>query len=126
MLLRDYTGVNRLPSFLHCSVALAVALAATHVNALPIQLSVGQTAAVRGGKVTLLRVLDSRCPPRAYCIMAGNLAASLMVTKGQTTRTLKLLLPGDAVNSPLGKLKLTSGTRLDRGKKQILVLEVTP
>ena len=95
-------------------------------SATPLTLTAGQTVQTGGARITLLRVTDGRCPPRALCIMAGNLTASVMVTKGSVTRTLKLWLPGQAVNTPAGTLKLTAATRLGQGRQKLTFDLVRP
>lgn len=91
-------------------------------SATTLTLTPGQTASVDGAKITLLRVTDSRCLPHAYCIMAGNVTASVMVSKLGTIRTLKVTLPGGAVNTPAGILRLQGATRMEKGQRQRLTL----
>lgn len=109
--------MNRLLSLVLCG-AFSLASAA------PFVLAPGQTAQAGEARITLLSVRDSRCPPRAYCIMAGQLTANVMVTRGSTTRTLKLLLPGQAQRTPAGTLKLTAATRLGESRPQKLTFDL--
>ncbi|AAF11908.1 hypothetical protein [Deinococcus radiodurans] len=93
-------------------------------SAAPLTVRVGQTVRVGGATVTVLRLTDGRCPPRAYCLLAGQVTASVMVTKGSATRTLKLTLPGRAVNTPAGTLKLTGASRLGQDRTPRLTLDL--
>ena len=93
-------------------------------SAAPLTVRLGQTVRVGGAKVTVLRVTDGRCPPRAYCLLAGQVTASVMVTKGSATRTLKLTLPGRAVNTPAGTLRLTGASRLGQFRTPRLTLDL--
>lgn len=92
-------------------------------SAAPFTLSPGQTVQAGQARVTLLNVRDGRCPPRAYCIMAGQLTANVMVTRGSTTRTLLLLL-GQPQRTPAGTLKLTAATRLGERSPQKLTFDL--
>lgn len=76
-------------------------------------LSAGQATLVGGGSVLVLRTEDSRCPPQAFCFMAGTLKASLLVLKGFSARMVKLEL-GQTAPTPLGPLKLESAGREQR------------
>ncbi|EYB69426.1 hypothetical protein DEIPH_ctg008orf0164 [Deinococcus phoenicis] len=84
-------------------------------------LQAGQTASLNGAQLTLLRFTDSRCPPRALCVMAGNVTAKVFVRRGQSSRLYTVVLPGQAVGTLAGKLKLTAATRAKaRRQKQVL------
>lgn len=73
----------------------------------------GQTVTVNATKVTLVTVLDSRCLPRALCLMAGNVQAKLLMTKGKSSRDYTVFLPGKAVSTLIGTLTLKTATRRD-------------
>ncbi|GAA5514498.1 hypothetical protein Dcar01_03254 [Deinococcus carri] len=105
------------PRFLLLALALA---GLSPASAAPgpdvLRLHAGQTTTANGAQITLLRFSDSRCPPRAYCILAGNVTAKVFVRKGPSARLYTLFLPGQAVNTPGGKLNLTAATRAERGQ----------
>ena len=75
----------------------------------------GQPAA----KVTLLSLRDSRCPPRAYCLVAGNVTARVFVTRGASSRLYTLTLPGVPAATLAGPLRLTAATRLGEGPQRL-------
>ena len=83
-----------------------------------------QSAQVGGAQITLLRLSDSRCPPHASCLLAGNVTASLLVREGSTLRTVKVFLPGRAALTPAGLLRLQAATRLGEGKRQRLTFRL--
>lgn len=93
-------------------------------SAAPFTLAPGQPAQAGPARITLLSVQDGRCPPRALCLMAGELTAKVMVTRGNTTRTLTLRLPGQAQGTPAGTLKLTAATRLGERRAQKLTFDL--
>ncbi|KQR15611.1 hypothetical protein [Deinococcus sp. Leaf326] len=77
-----------------CVLALLSGLA----GAARVELSPGKTVWLGKRQVTLLRLQDSRCPPTANCVWAGELSAALLVVAapgepGPRTRFLRLTLP---------------------------------
>ena len=93
-------------------------------SAAPFTLTPGQTAQAGKARIKLLSVQDGRCLPRAFCLMAGELTAKVMVTRGGATRTLTLRLPGQVQNTPAGPLKLTAATRLGEHRVQKLTFDL--
>lgn len=88
-------------------------------------LGAGQTASVPAApgrpaaKVTLLGLRDSRCPPRAYCFVAGNVTARVFVTRGASSRLYTLTLPGVSAATLAGPLRLTAATRPGAGPQRL-------
>ena len=87
-------------------------------------LGAGQTTTLNGTKVTLLRVTDSRCPPRAICVMAGHVKASLFVVKGSSARLHTVYLPGVPVVTAAGEVGLKAATRRESNGPQRLTFQV--
>ncbi|GGM09667.1 hypothetical protein [Deinococcus aerophilus] len=83
---------------------------ASGASAATLTLQAGQSALVGDTRVTLLRVNDSRCPPRAQCIVAGNVAARIFVVRGSSARLYTVLLPGPTVQTAAGALRLSAAT----------------
>ncbi|RJF72263.1 MULTISPECIES: hypothetical protein [Deinococcus] len=67
----------------------------TMIRPAQLTLSAGQTGKLGFQTVTLLKVLDSRCPPGSQCAWSGDVAAEVRVLKGRETKTLTLRLPND-------------------------------
>ena len=88
-------------------------------------LRAGQTASVPAtpgqpaAKVTLLSLRDSRCPPRAYCLVAGNVTARVFVTRVASSRLYTLTLPGGSAATLAGPLRITAATRLGEGPQRL-------
>lgn len=93
-------------------------------SAASVTLSAGQSVAIGGAKVTLLRFTDSRCPEKAICVMAGNVKASVFVVRGTSARLHTVYLPGRAVPTAAGALSLKAATRREGGLLQRLRFEV--
>lgn len=55
----------------------------------------GQRGKVGLQTVTLLKVLDNRCPPGVQCVWAGDVVAEVQVVKGRSTSNLTLRFPHD-------------------------------
>ncbi|WP_394649061.1 hypothetical protein [uncultured Deinococcus sp.] len=115
-----------------CSALLGAALLGTPAAAsapVPtpwtLTLAAGQTASVPAtpgqpaAKVTLLSFSDSRCPPRAYCFVAGNVKARVFVTRGASSRLYTLTLPGVSAATLAGPLRLTAATRPGQGPQRL-------
>ncbi len=85
-------------------------LTCASAGAATLTLQAGQTALTGGTKVTLLRVSDSRCPPRAQCIVAGRVTARVFVVRGSSARLYTVFLPGPAVQTAAGALRLSAAT----------------
>ena len=81
--------------------------------------SVPATPGQPAAKVTLLSLRDSRCPPRAYCLVAGNVTARVFVTRGASSRLYTLTLPGVPAATLAGPLRLTAATRLGEGPQRL-------
>jgi hypothetical protein len=79
-------------------------------SAATLTLQAGQSALVGNTRVTLLRVSDSRCPPRAQCIVAGRVTARIFVVRGSSARLYTVFLPGPAVQTAAGALRLSAAT----------------
>jgi hypothetical protein len=77
----------------------------------------GQPAA----KVTLLSFSDSRCPPRAYCLVQGRVTARVFVTRGASSRLYTLTLPGGSAMTLAGPLRLTAATGRDEGPQRLTI-----
>lgn len=86
----------------------------------------GQTVPLAGGQFTLVSMTDSRCPPRAFCLMAGNVRARVLLVQGQTSRFYTVFLPGQPVATISGTLRLKTATSRDTKGLPRLVFEVTP
>ncbi len=71
---------------------------------------VGQTLNINGAKLTLIKAIDTRCLPRAHCIMAGDVQAKLLVARGSKTRLYTVFLPGKVVLTLAGEVTLASAT----------------
>ncbi|QLG09587.1 hypothetical protein HLB42_01525 [Deinococcus sp. D7000] len=93
-------------------------------SASSVTLGAGQSAALNGAKVTLLRVTDSRCPLTAICVMAGNVKASLFVVRGTSARLYTVYLPGVPVQTAAGRVTLKAATRREEGGAQRLTFEL--
>lgn len=71
-------------------------------SAATLTLSPGQTGRLGDFTLTVLRVQDSRCRPDVQCIQAGELKASVLVSRGNRLALLRLVPPG----SPSGFIPL--------------------
>lgn len=98
------------------SAFLTLALATLSVaSAESVSVNLGESVQVNGGRITLLTVKDTRCPPRALCFLStGSVRAEVRVEQGNKVGTYLVSLPGQAVDTPLGKLWMKTATKADR------------
>ena len=86
----------------------------TVIRPAQLTLSAGQTGKLGFQTVTLLKVMDSRCPPGMQCAWAGDVAAEVRVVKlrEQDAKTYTLRLPADPEQAWPG-LRILSATQGD-------------
>ncbi|MDO4246988.1 MAG: hypothetical protein Q4C89_13270 [Deinococcus sp.] len=109
--------MNRLLALLFCGVfSLASASSVT--------LSLWQTAKTERGTLTLLRVQDERCPPRAFCLMSGGMRATVLVRQGFHFRLVQVNWPGQAEATPAGPLSLSRVSRREAGAAPQVTFEL--
>lgn len=69
----------------------------------------GQTGELGDGKITVMRVQDSRCPQGVMCIQAGELKVSVLYSMKGSSKLLKLTFPA-AVNTPWQGVRIVSAS----------------
>lgn len=109
--------MNRLLALLFCGV-LSLASASS------VTLSPWQTARAERGTLTLLRVQDERCLPRAFCLMSGGVWATVLVRQGFHFRLVQVTWPGRAEVTPAGPLSLSRVSRRAGGAAPQLTFEL--
>lgn len=73
-------------------------------------LSEGQTGKLGFQTVTLLKMLDSRCPAGVQCVWAGDVVTEVRVTRGREVNNLTLRFPHD-LNSEWKGLRIENVTQ---------------
>lgn len=93
-------------------IASGLLASCTVIRPAQLTLQAGQTGKLGFQTVTLLKVMDSRCPPTVQCAWAGDVAAEVRVVKlrEQDAKTYTLRLPADP-EQPWPGLRILSATQ---------------
>lgn len=87
--------MKRLTTLLVPVLASGLLASCTMLPSGRVTLMEGQRGKIGLQTVTLLKVLDNRCPPGVQCVWAGDVVAEVRVVKGRNTSDLTLRFPHD-------------------------------
>lgn len=90
--------MKKLNAFVLAGVACSLLGSCTMLRADQLTLLEGQTGKLGFQTITLLKVLDSRCPPDVQCVWAGDVLAQVRVVQGRNTSELSLRFPHDTAS----------------------------